>query len=75
MACTCKKQQAGKGYGNVVGYITIEECAECKAVREANNAAQKIKDAEAKVIKDREDLIDAKMHSMAEEEFKKEGKL
>lgn len=48
MACKCEKKEVGQGSGTVKGYITTVECDECKAKREADNAARELKEAEAK---------------------------
>jgi len=75
MACKCEKQEVGQGSGTVKGYVTTVECDECKARREADNIARAIKDAESKVIADKEALIQAKIRETAITDLTAEGKL
>ncbi len=73
--CNCTKQEVGQGSGTVKGFITVVECDECKARREADAIASEIRRAEEKVIADKEALIQAKTRELATKELIKEGKL
>ena len=37
--CNCLYNEVGEGTGNVKGYELVTECNDCKARREADNAA------------------------------------
>jgi len=50
-ACACEYKEAGHGVGDVVGYILIQECDECKAKREASTLIEKQRKDELEAIR------------------------
>lgn len=75
MACTCVKEECGKGSGTVKGYITTVECDECKARREAEALVSNARRVEENLRIEKEALIQAKLKEWAEGQLKTEGKL
>lgn len=80
MACTCEKQEIGTGRGEVKGYITVTECAECIAQRETDATAQaaiKVNEdarlflnaSDWKVIRHRDQLAQDITTSLTSEEY------
>lgn len=73
--CTCIKQEVGKGSGGVKGFITTQECEECRTKREEANVLASTKRLEQEALAEKEALIQAKIKAIAEAELKTEGKL
>lgn len=75
MACQCIKQQVGQGNGGVKGFITTQECEECRSAREQANIIAKVRSEEQAILAEKEALISAKVRELAVSELKVEGKL
>jgi prephenate dehydratase len=75
MACKCEKQEVGQGNGGVKGFITTQECEECKSAREAANLIAEAQRTEQAVVAEKEALVQAKMRELAEKELVIDGKL
>jgi len=75
MACQCIKQQVGQGNGGVKGFITTQECEECKSAREAANVLAADRKLEQDLAVEKENLIQDKLRHLATGVLQAEGKI
>ena len=59
--CNCLYNEVGEGTGNVKGYELVTECNDCKARREADNAAIAVE----KQAQEEKELVEAVLRVQA----------